>query len=97
MARPRKKLDTHGQGPEVLRLIKKTPAGWKRERLPNPLYPRPSGGAGAEGLKKGILISWCGEEAVWEAPELDFGDGRVLVLDAGDPFPVDDLPVFAHH
>ena len=24
---------------------------------PNPLYPRPSGGAGAEGLKKGILIS----------------------------------------
>ena len=40
---------------------------------------------------------WCGEEAVWEAPELDFGDGRVLVLDAGDPFPVDDLPVFAHH
>jgi hypothetical protein len=40
---------------------------------------------------------WCGEEAVWEAPELDFGDGRVLVLDVGDPFPVDDLPVFAHH
>ena len=33
MARPRKKLDTHGQGPEVLRLLKKTPAGWKRERL----------------------------------------------------------------
>ena len=24
---------------------------------PNPLYPRASGGAGAEGLKKGILIS----------------------------------------
>jgi hypothetical protein len=23
----------------------------------NPLYPRPSGGAGAEGLKKGILIN----------------------------------------
>ena len=40
---------------------------------------------------------WIGEEAVWEAPELDFGDGRVLVLDVGDPFPVDDLPVFAHH
>ena len=33
MARPRKKLDTHGQGPEVLRLLRKTPAGWKRERL----------------------------------------------------------------
>jgi transposase len=33
MARPRKKLDMHGQGPEVLRLLKKTPAGWKRERL----------------------------------------------------------------
>lgn len=40
---------------------------------------------------------WIGEETMWEAPELDFGDGRVLVLDAGDPFPVDDLPVFAHH
>lgn len=33
MARPRKQLDTHGQGREVLRLLKKTPAGWRRERL----------------------------------------------------------------
>jgi hypothetical protein len=40
---------------------------------------------------------WIGDEPIWSAPELDFGDGRVLVLDAGDPFPVDDLPVFAHH
>lgn len=33
MARPRKPLDTHGQGTEVLRLLKKTSPGWERERL----------------------------------------------------------------
>ena len=38
---------------------------------------------------------WCVEEPVWSAPEFDFGDGRVRVLDAGDPFPMDDLPVYA--
>ncbi|MCC6884195.1 MAG: hypothetical protein IT576_18690 [Verrucomicrobiales bacterium] len=36
---------------------------------------------------------WIGGESVWAAPELDFGDGGVLVLDAGNPFPMDDLPV----
>ena len=40
-------------------------------------------------------IWWSGEEPAWAAPELDFGDGRVLVLDASDPFPADDLPVYA--
>jgi len=30
---------------------------------------------------------WAGPEPAWQAPELDLGDGRVLVLDAGDPFP----------
>ncbi len=40
---------------------------------------------------------WIGDESVWAAPELDFGDGRTLVLDAGDPFPMDNLPVYAHH
>ncbi len=40
---------------------------------------------------------WIGDESIRAAPELDFGDGRVLVLDVGYPFPMDDLPVFAHH
>ena len=38
---------------------------------------------------------WKDESPAWEAPELDFGDGRVLVLDATDPFPVDDCPVYS--
>ena len=38
---------------------------------------------------------WMGEPLEAEAPERDFGDGRVLVLDATDPFPVDDCPVYS--
>jgi len=34
------------------------------------------------------------DEPAWEAPELDLGDGTVLVLDAGDPFPPDEWPGF---
>ena len=30
----------------------------------------------------------------WQEPEFDFGDGRALSLDAADPFPPDDVPVF---
>ncbi|MBL9151726.1 MAG: hypothetical protein JNK37_04560 [Verrucomicrobiales bacterium] len=30
----------------------------------------------------------------WQAPESDLGDGRALSLDAADPFPPDDVPVF---
>ena len=33
MARPRRPLDVKGEGPAVLRLIKREPAGWRRERL----------------------------------------------------------------
>jgi transposase len=33
MARPRQRLDTHGQTDEVLRLLKKTKPGWQRDRL----------------------------------------------------------------
>ena len=40
-------------------------------------------------------INWWMEDEppMWEAPELDLGDGRVIVLDATDPFPADDCPV----
>jgi hypothetical protein len=39
---------------------------------------------------------WHGEnDAEWQAPELDLGDGRVLVLDGTNPFPVDDCPVYS--
>ena len=38
---------------------------------------------------------WIDESPTWEAPELDFGDGRVLVLDATEPLPVDDCPVYS--
>ena len=44
-------------------------------------------------------IWWqCGAPARPEPrhPELDLGDGRVLVLD-GDPGPTDDMPVFHVH
>ncbi|MDF1852921.1 MAG: transposase [Verrucomicrobiales bacterium] len=37
---------------------------------------------------------WRGEEAAWQAPELPLDDGRVLVLDADDPFPADEWPVY---
>jgi len=30
---------------------------------------------------------WADAEPIWEAIELDLGDGRSLVLDASDPFP----------
>ena len=33
MARPRKPLDVHGEADAVLKLLKKEPAGWRRERL----------------------------------------------------------------
>lgn len=33
MSRPRKKLDEQGEGAKVLRMLKKEPAGWRRERL----------------------------------------------------------------
>lgn len=33
MGRPRKQIDTMGEGPELLRLFKKEKPGWKRERL----------------------------------------------------------------
>jgi len=38
---------------------------------------------------------WRGEdEAEWQAPELPLDDGQVLVLDAGDPFPAEEWPVY---
>ena len=33
---------------------------------------------------------WMDEPPTWEAFELDLGDDSVLVLDATDPFPVND-------
>lgn len=33
MARPRKKLDTHGQAHEVLRMFNKEKSGWRKDRL----------------------------------------------------------------
>ena len=30
----------------------------------------------------------------WQAPELPLDDGQVLVLDAEDPFPADEWPVY---
>ena len=33
MARPRKQIDILGEGPELLRLLKKEKPGWKRERM----------------------------------------------------------------
>jgi hypothetical protein len=33
MARPRARLDTHGQAAEVAARLKGEPAGWRRERL----------------------------------------------------------------
>jgi hypothetical protein len=33
MARIRKPLDQHGQADQLLSLLKKEPAGWRRERL----------------------------------------------------------------
>lgn len=38
---------------------------------------------------------WRGEHnGEWHAPELTLCDGRILVLDADDPCPADDWPVF---
>ena len=36
---------------------------------------------------------WRDAESVWEAPELDLGDGRRLVLDSPDPFPEEEWAV----
>ena len=33
-------------------------------------------------------------DSEWQAPELPLDDGQVLVLDADDPFPADDWPVY---
>ena len=38
---------------------------------------------------------WMDELPTWEAPELDLGDGRVLVLDATDPSPADYCPEYS--
>ena len=38
---------------------------------------------------------WLGEEPAWEPPELALDEERILVLDAGDPFPADEGPVHA--
>jgi len=37
---------------------------------------------------------WAGDETAWKAPELDLGDGTILVLDAGAPFPPVEGPAF---
>jgi hypothetical protein len=37
---------------------------------------------------------WGWDPDTWEAPELALGDGQVLVLDADDPFPKDQSPVY---
>jgi hypothetical protein len=37
---------------------------------------------------------WSGEEPGWNAPEVTLDDGRVLVLDADDPVPADEWPVY---
>jgi hypothetical protein len=36
---------------------------------------------------------WADAEPIWEAIELDLGDGRSLVLDASDPFPEEEWVV----
>jgi len=36
---------------------------------------------------------WTEANPVWEAPELDPGDGRRLVLDSPDPFPAGEWAV----
>jgi hypothetical protein len=36
---------------------------------------------------------WAEADSAWEAPELDLGDGRRLVLDAPDPFPEEEWAV----
>ena len=38
---------------------------------------------------------WLEEEPAWEAPELALDEERILVLDADDPFPADEWPVYA--
>ncbi len=37
---------------------------------------------------------WRGDDLEWQAPELPLDDGQVLVLDAEDPFPADEWPVY---
>ena len=37
---------------------------------------------------------WRGEETAWKALELPLDDGHVLVLNAEDPFPADESPVY---
>ena len=38
---------------------------------------------------------WRGAgDCEWQAPELPLDDGQVLVLDAEDPFPADEWPVY---
>ena len=36
---------------------------------------------------------WDEAEPPWEVPELDLGDGRLLVIDAPDPFPKEEWAV----
>jgi len=37
---------------------------------------------------------WRGEEAAWQVPELPLDDGQILVLDADDPIPANEWPVY---
>ena len=37
---------------------------------------------------------WSGEEPGWDAPEVTLDDGRVLILDADDPMPAEEWPVY---
>ena len=48
-----------------------------------------------DGLKKQFPISWLEEEPAWQVPELALDEERILVLDADDPFPPDEWPVYA--
>ena len=40
---------------------------------------------------------WSGEESAWKAPELALDEERILILDADDPVPADEWPVYAGH
>jgi len=47
------------KGRSPVRATHSLPYGVPLQGFSNPLYPRASGGAGAEGMKKGILINNC--------------------------------------
>ena len=58
-------------------------------------FPTPPQAVWQDDFKAPPMHWWMDTPTTSEAAELDSGDGRVLVLDATDPFPVDDCPVYS--